>query len=329
MTLPQPFFSRPLRALCLLALALLLFPACGASEPSPGTPDGDTEAENAPEQESELATEAEPEQVEMVAGIPADHPLLAAGLRNIAHRGGAKLMPEETLEAYDNAVQAGADVLEMDVHATKDGVLVLNHDATLDRTTDGTGNVKDHTYAELQTLDAAYSFSRDGGSTFPLRGSGVRMATFKSVLTRFPTHYFSVEIKQSDPSIVDAVLALLAETGMEERVILISFSEKTIKEVRQKNPRLVTGASLPEMVAIETLSEAKQADYVLPCPIFQMSSADAALVTKIRRYGAKIQVWTINDAAQMRSFLDLGVDGIITDDPALLKTVLSERKTRR
>lgn len=309
------------------AMTLFLFAACGQSDPA-SSPDGDAENESALESEREAEreaeTEAETEDVELIAGIPANHPLLTGKFRNIAHRGGAKLMPEETLLAYDNAVAAGADMLEMDLHASKDGMLVLNHDATLERTTDGTGNLKDHSWSELQTLDAAYTFTKDGGASFPLRGTGVRMTTFETVLTRYPQAYFSVEIKQSEPSIVDAVLALLAETGMEERVILISFSDTTMKEVRKKNPRIVTGASLTEMVKIESLSEAKLDDYVLPCPIFQMSSADAALVHKIRHFGARLQVWTINEAPKMRDFLTLGVDGIITDDPVLLHGVLTE-----
>lgn len=276
--------------------------------------------------DSDGRVEATPDAGPTLLGFPADHPLLAPGLVNIAHRGGALLRPEETLAAYEHAVEVGADVLEMDLHATKDGAVVLNHDATLDRTTDGTGRLDQRTWAELQQLDAGYRFTRDGGQTFPFRGQGVRMASFRQVLERFPDKLFSAELKQTEPPIVDAVLAVLAETGMEDRVILVSFSDKTVQAIRAKNPRVVTGAGMIEMLVLASLTDEKAEAYTPPCPFFQMAKAatTAPLLARAHQKGARVQAWTVNDAAEMRALRALGVDGIMSDDPELLESVLRE-----
>ncbi|MCP4220723.1 MAG: hypothetical protein GY765_39210, partial [bacterium] len=94
------------------------------------------------------------------------------GFLNIAHRGGPDLLAENTIEAYRNSLNVGADTLEGDVHMTSDGIVVVSHDATLDRCTDGTGKIMDKTYTEILTLDAGYRFTKDGGKTYPCRGLG-------------------------------------------------------------------------------------------------------------------------------------------------------------
>ncbi len=279
-----------------------------------GSIDGDSDSEQM-EQEGESGSPF---------GFPSDHPLMSGEFMAIAHRGGGKLAPEETMPAYENAVALGIDMLEMDLHATKDGVIVLHHDGNVDRTTDGTGNIRDMTFEEVRALDSGYQFTADGGQTFPYRGQGVQVATFKEVLQAFPEMLFSAELKQSDPSIVDAVLAVLDETGMSERVILVSFSDETVREVREKRPDIVTGAGLSEMMIFGTLTDAKEADYVPPCPIFQLSDIDADSLARAHRLGLQVQIWTVNDEVSMRSWLEMGVDAIMTDDPALLMQVIEE-----
>jgi len=318
--------------LALLAFVSLVLAACGSNAAHAPT---DTETENGefldqdqPDGNEEQA-EAEPEEEEPALdrwGFPEDHVLLAPGFLNIAHRGGGLLAPEESLEAYRSAAAVGADMLEMDLHATSDGVVVLHHDDTVDRITDGTGKIKELTFAQLRELDAGYAFTPDGGQTYPFRGQGVRVATFREVLTEFPTAIFSAEIKQSSPSIVDAVLEILADTGMEDRVILISFYDRVVREIRQKNPRIVTGAATGEMLTFGLLTEEDAADYEPPCPIFQLPDIEPAWLTFLQQFGVKVQIWTINDPVEMRAWLDMGVDGVMTDDPALLESIIRERE---
>jgi glycerophosphoryl diester phosphodiesterase len=325
-----------------LALALTACSPSSSNAATDGDTDGDTvnsdgdldaEADVENEAELESETDAEPEadieadvepEAETVAGFPADHPLLVGKLLNVAHRGGGKLAPEESLQAFQNAVNVGADMLEMDLHASSDGVVVLHHDATVDRVTDGTGLVKEMSFEQLRALDAGYRYTNDGGQTYPFRGTGVVIPTFREILEAFPDMIFSAEIKQSDPPIVDAVLEILADTGMEDRVILVSFSDATVRAVREKNPRIVTGAATGEMVEFSLLTEESAANYTPPCPIFQIPGIDAALLGIAQDMGLVVQVWTINDPDDMRLYRDMGVNGIMTDDPAMLETILNE-----
>jgi glycerophosphoryl diester phosphodiesterase len=244
---------------------------------------------------------------------------------NIAHRGGAALRPENTLPAFAHAVELGADVLEMDVHATADGVVVLCHDPTVDGTTDGTGAIAAMSFAQLQQLDAAYRFTPDGGASFPFRGQGIRIPTLEDVLTTFPALPVSIEIKQYAPSIVDAVLDVVRRTDADRRAVVVAFDQATMDAVRTAAPpELLTGMSLPEMVALNALDDAGEATYVPPAPVAQLPLqwVTAALMARTERLGIVVQVWTVNRAEDMQRMLALGLHGVMTNDPATLAAVL-------
>jgi glycerophosphoryl diester phosphodiesterase len=245
----------------------------------------------------------------------------------IAHRGGSDLWPEETLLAFDNATKAGVDVLELDVHATKDGTIVCMHDEKVDRTTDGTGLIKEKTFAEVQALDAAAKFTTDGGKTFPYRGTGVKVATLKEVLEKFPRMPFSVEIKQFSPPIVDAVIGVIEAANMSDKVVIASFDDDTIRAVRAKRPKLATSLALGETLELAKVrTDEDLAGYKPPTLLYQ---ANAGSITEenMRIYnqlGIRVHVWTVNDEDTMRRMWKLGVHGIMTDDPTLLLRVTSE-----
>ncbi len=243
---------------------------------------------------------------------------------NIAHRGGRSLAPEATLPAYENAMRVGADVLEMDVHATSDGVLVVIHDDTVDRTTDGTGAVKDMTFAELRALDAAYDFSPDG-TTFPERGKGIQVPTLEEILDAFPEGWFVIEIKQSEPSITAEFAQLLANKQVEDRVVAGSFDANVNIELRALAPSLRTSFGLTEVVDFLFLEPMAEASYVPPGEFLQVPIEQSGVevisqdfADKAARFDLGIHAWTINDPADMTWLIGLGVAGIITDDPALL-----------
>ena len=124
----------------------------------------------------------------------------------IAHQGGDGLWPGNTLYAFEQAAALGVDVLEMDLHITKDGVLVINHDETVDRTTDGTGTIEDMTLAELKALDAGYDWSKDGGQTFPYRGMGLTIPTLEEIFQTFPEYHMTIEIKKTTGSMAATIL---------------------------------------------------------------------------------------------------------------------------
>ncbi|MEZ4452892.1 MAG: glycerophosphodiester phosphodiesterase [Nannocystaceae bacterium] len=266
--------------------------------------------------ESESDTEAT-----TTTGGPAIDPaelLRSDRFLNIAHRGGGKLRPEETLIAYEHALMVGADVIEMDLHATADGAIVLMHDDTVERTTSGAGAIASMTLAELKALDAGYHFTPDGGRTFPYRGQGITVPTLDELLEALPGRVYLMEIKQTDPPIVDDVLAILHAHEVGTRVVIASFDTPTIEAVRAADPEIYTAMSLDEMVVL--LDNLGNPDYAAPAPFVQspweLSSAE--LVEWCHALGLKVHPWTVNSGAAMDDLIAREVDGIMTDDPVLL-----------
>jgi glycerophosphoryl diester phosphodiesterase len=255
---------------------------------------------------------------------PADS-FLCGSPRNIAHRGGAALAPEETMPAYQNAVAIGADILEMDVRRTADGVLVLLHDATVDRTTDGVGPVDALAFAELALLDAGYRFTPDNGATYPFRGMGVRVPALADVLAAFPDRHFMIEIKDSVYT-VGLLLALVEQHGAGERVMIAAFDDDILADGRVRAPGTLTAMGLGEMAAFDALTDADEAAYLAPAPIIQppRDMVTAENIARAKRIGLIVHPWTVNDPTEMTGLFASGVDGIITDDPVALRDVIGQ-----
>lgn len=249
------------------------------------------------------------------------------GMRNMAHRGGSKLAPEDTLAAFENANALGVDVLEMDLHSTADGDIVVLHDDTVDRTTEGSGPVTSFTLDDLQSLDAAYHFSLDGGATFPWRGTGVVVPTLDAVLAAFPNAHLSIEIKQLEPSIVGGVLDLLDAHDARERVVIASFFDPVMADLRARAPDLLTTYTLSEMFQWSLLTEADDAAYIPPAPVVQapIDTLTDEMIALAQRHGVAVQVWTVNDRAEMDRLIRLHVNGILTDDPVTLADAIADQ----
>lgn len=239
----------------------------------------------------------------------------------IAHRGGAKLRPENTMPAFEHAASLGVDGIECDVHISKDGEVVVIHDDTLNRTTDARGPVSALTAAELARVDAAATFTdADGRSSF--RGQGVGVPRLVDVLQRFPTMPVVVELKGDRPDVATRVLDVIRRTGSEDRVILGGFSQRVLSAVRAGAPAIVTSAS-----RVEVQSAIRRSWCWLPlrstgCRLFQVplrlgrrQVLTRRLVRAARRAGLPVQVWVVDEAAEMQMILDWGVTGIITDRP--------------
>ncbi|MEM9728524.1 MAG: glycerophosphodiester phosphodiesterase [Myxococcota bacterium] len=257
---------------------------------------------------------------------------------NIAHRGGRRIRPEHTLLAYEQALLDGTDILELDLHATLDGVIVVLHDTTIDRTTNGTGAVKDMTLEELRTYDAGYDFSTDGGATYPYRGTGLVIPTLEEVLTAFPDSPYVIEIKQAEPSIVDDFVAITREYEVIDQINGASFNDDVLQELRAAAPEMATSFSEDEVTAFffESLADdgidpsyVPPAEFLQVPPTFgQLEVLHPGFVPAAHSLGLKVHVWTINDEAEMRFLIeDLGVDGIMTDDPPLLSSVIEDTGT--
>src|SRR5215211_1687562 len=252
---------------------------------------------------------------------------------NLAHRGASALAPENTLEAFRVAVEAGAGGLELDVHMTLDKEIVVIHDATVDRTTNGSGAVAEMTLEELRTFDAGYRFSPDGGHTHPYRGRGVKVPTLAQVYEEFPVTSVNIDIKEAQPGAEEAVLRVMRDAG--ERSLVVSDDHAVVRRFRKVSEgRISTGASRLEIGAFYLLSRlrlewlARPAYDALQVPVDHegITLVTPRFLEAAHSRGVRMDVWTINDPGEMRRLLDLGVDVIMTDDPGTLADLLQERR---
>jgi glycerophosphoryl diester phosphodiesterase len=261
-----------------------------------------------------------------------DHPFFAGqpDVLVIAHQGGEQLRPSNTMVAYQHAVELGADVLEMDMHSTADGVLVLSHDDTVDRLTDGTGLIKEMTWDELQTIDAGYAWSEDEGATFPYRGQGITVPSLEEVFAAFPDVPMNIEIKQQEPPIVEPFCALIRQYGREHDVLVASFHPETMVTFRESCPEVATSGTEREIRPFYVLNRIGLARlYPPPAEAFQVPEhsgglhvVTASFVRSAHQRNVEVHVWTVNETADMERLLALGVDGIITDRPDRLLELL-------
>jgi glycerophosphoryl diester phosphodiesterase len=254
---------------------------------------------------------------------------------NLAHRGASALAPENSLEAFRIAVEAGAGGLELDVHMTRDGHVVVIHDPTVERTTSGKGAISEMTIDELRALDAGYGFSPDGGRTRPYRGRGVRVPTLEEVLEEFPGVAVNIDIKAAYPGVEAAVLQVLRETDAWGRALVVSTPYATVKRFRKiSGGHISTGASRWEIGVFYFLSRLRLERLLSPSyDALQVPLRHRGIPLVTPRFvraaharGVRVDVWTINRADEMRRLLALGVDVIMTDRPGTLAEVLRERE---
>ncbi len=237
-----------------------------------------------------------------------------------AHRGGA-FHPdieglENTMQAFRHAVELGYDYLETDVHVTSDGVLLAFHDRVLDRVTDASGKIAESTYAEVQRA---------------LIGEAERVPTLGELFDAFPAARFNIDLKAAGA--VPALVRFLDEREAWDRVCVGSFSGRRLRRFRRLSQgRVVTSASpgevatyrlLPSPVA-RLLTRGRPRVLQVPHKAGRLTVATAGLVRRAHRAGLQVHVWTVDDPDEMRTLLDRGVDGLMTDRTDILRAVLTE-----
>jgi glycerophosphoryl diester phosphodiesterase len=249
----------------------------------------------------------------------------------VAHRGGSLLAPENTLVAFDRAVELGADAVETDVHLTRDGVAVVFHDDETGRLTGAAGTIEERTLAEVHALDAAFGFTPDGGRTFPFRGLGVRVPTLAEVLARHPGLRLSVDAKSEDPGLAEALVREVKAAHAVERVCLGSFFDEQAVRIGALLPEVAR--FLPQHAATCHVMAARSGQPATGCPsgydlaslphrLEAMTVVDRAVVEHFHRLGIPVHVWTVDEEDDMRALLALGVDGLVTDRPDLAARVM-------
>jgi glycerophosphoryl diester phosphodiesterase len=247
----------------------------------------------------------------------------------IAHRGGSKLRPENTFEAFDYACQLGVDAIECDVHLSCDGEVVVIHDFTLERTTDGHGPTEALTARELERLDAGFHFQPDHG--FPYRGRGSGVPRLSELLARYPNIPVVIEIKGDRPEVAERTIEVVRHAKAMDRVLIGGFSDPVLKAARRLVPEMATSASVLEARAALTRSYLFLAPKPTGYRLFQMplrlrgrQTLRRSFVKAARRAGIPVQAWIVDDPKEMRRVIDWGVTGIITDRPDVGLEVLGK-----
>lgn len=308
----------PAWGLLSVAVALLCFAlaACGTGQPTPGL--------------AAVPTTPIPAQVPSATPLPSPTVAVWPHVLVVAHRGGAALAPENTLGAFANALKIGVDMVECDVHLSKDGELVVMHDPDLSRTTDGKGFIYQMNFADIRKFNAAANFKGGPWPNEPVPTLGEVLDLVKGK-TQVQIEIKVEKIFGRYPGIEQKVIDAVKARDMVDDVIIISFDFPTLVEVKNLDPRFKTGALLSNTTL--SLSAAKPhdklvadvvaqtgADYIMP------SSAGVSdlLVNAVHARGLMIGVWTVNSPGEMRRMAEWGVDAITTNDPIELKKVLGK-----
>jgi len=250
----------------------------------------------------------------------------------LGHRGAAGAAPENTLVSFARGLEDGADVIESDVHGTRDGVPVLLHDERVDRTTNGTGAVADLDFAAIRELDAGHRFAslEDGG--FPYRGRGVVVPTLREAFEAFPEARFNLEIKSPGRALLRTIVELVVELGREDRTLLVAGEDPIQAELRaqlaETGARPALGASVSDILEVVRAAVEQRAPRTdsmalqVPRDFAGQPLVTRALIDHCHAHGIQVHVWTINEPDEMRALLDLGVDGLVTDWPSRMARLL-------
>jgi len=267
------------------------------------------------------------------------------GPRVFAHRGGRALGPENTLEAFDRGLRAGADGLELDVRLSADGHPVVIHDATLDRTTDGTGPVRARTARELARVDAAARFVPDlpelpggqGGPVgpAPLRGAGIGIPTLADVLARFPDRPLIIEMKDNLSELGEAVARTVRAAGAADRVCAAGFGPLAARAARRALPEMAASAYQAEVRlalyrswAAWPVRRPPYQGYQVPEAVGRLRVVSPRFVRHAHRAGLRVQVWTVDHEDDMVRLLGWGVDALITDRPDRAARVVGQARDK-
>jgi glycerophosphoryl diester phosphodiesterase len=267
--------------------------------------------------------------------VAAEHPYFAHDQSRplvMAHRGGGGLWPENTLHAFERAADMGVDVIETEIHSTTDNALVFIHDETVDRTTNGTGLVNSLSLKEIKELDAGYTWTADGGRTFPFRGKGITIPTLEEVFTALPNIRINIDMKQINPSLAAPLCQTINDFDLGDRVMVASFDTKAIRDFRRACSNVATSASRREVTLFFLMNLLFLGTAYRPdCHALQIPEYSSGLHVLTKRFlqtarslHLKVHVWTVNQVEDMKRLLELGVDGIITDYPDQLISMLSE-----
>jgi glycerophosphoryl diester phosphodiesterase len=257
------------------------------------------------------------------AYFAAEHPI------RFAHRGSRTLWPENTMYAFAKAVDdLGYRYVELDVQLTRDREVVVFHDPTLDRTTNGTGPVSAWGLEDLKLLDAGYRMESEGDH--PFRNRDIQIPTLEEVYRTWPDLHLNIDLKA--PGSEWPVAEVIRSLGAEDRTLIASFHDRRIARFRRITKGAVATSAGPRQIMAMLAASRFGRSFAAGIQAFQIPhdyrglSIGPRLVEAVHRSGCQIHLWTVNDPGDMARYLDLGVDGIMSDRPDLLNDVVAERK---
>ncbi len=251
------------------------------------------------------------------------HPLL------FAHRGASAELPENTLPAYRRALACGADVLEMDVHLTRDQHVVVSHDPSGMRAAGVDSEIRQSTLAQVTSWDAGFGFC-DANGKRPFAGKGYQIPTLEEVLSEFSDQLINVDIKQSTPDMVEPLLALVERQNAAGRVLITSFFARPLRKARRMGYTGPTGMSRAEVARailiprmLQRLVPPRGCRVQIPVRygVFRLASRDG--IERLHNLGLAVDYWVVNSVHHASELLELGADGIVTDDPAAIAQVFA------
>jgi glycerophosphoryl diester phosphodiesterase len=251
----------------------------------------------------------------------------------VGHRGASGELPENTLPAFARALEQGAQILETDVHPSAEGVPVIFHDATLERTSDGQGPIATQTLEALRALDAGHGFSLDGGVSFPFRGTGFGIPTLDEAFAAFPNARFNIEIKQGDRAFLEHVVKASAPRA--DRTLLTSADDELMAELRgvlaDTGVPVAMGASTGDCIAFVKAAAGggvpppQPMALQIPTEFGGAPLVTSELVSFAHRHDVQVHVWTVNEPAEIERLLDLGVDAVMSDFPTRVVEAIRRR----
>lgn len=255
---------------------------------------------------------------------------MPSGRTLYAHRGASRELPENTLEAFRRALEVGADALELDVHPTRDGVFVVSHDPTGARMCNVARRLDSCTWDEVASWDAGWGYV-DAAGERPHAGKGIRVARLDQVIEAFPNVALNVDVKVAGRAELRPLLALLRAQHADERVLLTSFSWRTLRAIEKAGYAGSLGLSRLDVMRLvfspESLGRLCRFGGVraqIPPRSGPFDLSRRALIEKCHRLGLAVDYWVVNDPEEAKRLLGAGADGIITDDPRAIAAVFRE-----
>jgi glycerophosphoryl diester phosphodiesterase len=255
-----------------------------------------------------------------------------------AHRGGSALRPENTIASFDHGLSLGADGVELDVHLSRDGIVVVHHDDTLDRTTDAKGPIAARTADELSRVDAGHWFSPDAGAasrTYPFRGQQIGVPRLRAVLERHRSARFIIELKTPEAELARRTIDEVRAVGVVDRVALGSFHWRALHEARRYEPRIPTGAAQEETRwalyrsrVRWPLGRTKYRELQVPERVGDTVIVTPRFIAHAHRAGLPVRIWTVDAREDMERLLGWGADSIISDRPDVAVPVVREWSSR-